>query len=131
MVEEYKKEKLIKARNKFLKIKFKIESPKFEPNKEEFIKALNKLVSSYDTRNRENRFVVGSAVELLFCAFLNSLHFKTKWISEETRYDIKIDNIPFSLKSSFTGSGSIRLINILGNTEVVWDEPTIFFISDL
>jgi len=131
MVEEFKEEKFIKARNKFLEIKSKIESSEFEPNKEEFIKALDRLVSSYDTRNRENRFVVGSALELLFCVFLNSLHFKTKWISEETRYDIEIDSIRFSLKSSFTSSGSIRLINILGNKKAVWNEPTIFFISDL
>ena len=37
----------------------------------------------------------------------------------------------FSIKSNFTGTGDIRLINILGEGTVKWEEPTLFFVSGL
>lgn len=119
-----------KAKNIFKQIKKEMESEKFRHNASEFEKAIQKLVREYDTANWENRFVVGGALEVLFCALLNSMKFKCKWL-KETRYDIEINNVKFSLKSNFTGEGDIRLINILGDKKAVWDEPTIFFISDI
>ncbi|MFN3301937.1 MAG: hypothetical protein ACK413_02865 [Patescibacteria group bacterium] len=118
------------ARRKFEEIKNKLENSQFTEQIKEFEKSLEKLISEYNTANRENRFVVGGALEVLFCALLNSVGFKAEWI-KEVRYDIKIDNIPFSLKSNFISLGDIRLINILGNEKVVWEEPSIFFVSEL
>jgi hypothetical protein len=118
------------ARSLFKEIKEKIESSKNNPNIIEFEKAIQKLVNEYNTANRENRFVVGGALEILFCALLKSLNFQCKWL-KEARYDIEVNGIKFSLKSNFTGSGDIRLVNILGDERAVWQEPTLFFISGI
>ncbi|MGB9798071.1 MAG: hypothetical protein ACPLSK_05550 [bacterium] len=96
----------------------------------EFEKAIEKLLNEYDTADWENRFVVGGAMEVLFCALVNSLGFSSKWL-KETRYDVEIEKVKFSLKSNFKGGGDIRLINVLGEESVSWAEPTIFFISEL
>ena len=117
-----------KERRIFEEIKNEIEEHREE--REEFEKAVEKLLSEYNTADWENRFVVGGAIEVLFCALLNSLGFSTKWL-KEARYDVEINGIKFSLKSSFTGSGDIRLINVLGDESVSWNEPTIFFISEI
>jgi len=119
-----------KAREIFKQIKKEIESKKFQYNVSEFEKAIQKLVGEYDTANWENRFVVGGALEVLFCALLNSMKFECKWL-KEARYDIEINNVKFSLKSNFTGGGDIRLVNILGDKKAIWDEPTLFFIGDV
>jgi len=116
------------ARNIFKNIKKSIGSEEYKENISEFQKALEKLVYEYDTADWENRFIVGGALEVLFCALLNSMGFKCKWLREK-RYDIEVNGVKFSMKSSFTGSGDIRLINILGNETVTWEEPTLFFIS--
>ncbi len=97
--------------------------------REEFEKALERLVESYDTRNHENRFVVGGALEVLFCALLKALGFECVWLREK-RYDLQIDGRKFSLKGSFTRRrGTVHLINVLGDGEVKWDEPTLFFVG--
>lgn len=118
------------AQRIYLEIKGKLENKKFKLQVVEFEKAVEKLVTEYDTANWENRFVVGGALEVLFCALLNSTGFRCKWL-KETRYDVEINGIKFSMKSNFTGTGDIRLINILGDEVVEWEEPTLFFISDL
>lgn len=127
MVEEIGK--FEKARIVFKEIKKKIEDEKFSTIISEFEKAIQKLIVEYDTADRENRFVVGGALEIFFTALLNSLNFKCELLKER-RYDIQINEIKFSLKSNFVGSGDIRLINVLGNGAVSWEEPTLFFISE-
>ncbi len=119
-----------KARRVYLNIKKIMEKGDFEMHITEFEKAVERLVMEYDTANWENRFVVGGALEVLFCALLNSMGFRCKWL-KEARYDIEINTVKFSMKSNFTGAGDIRLINILGDEIVKWEEPTLFFISDL
>ena len=119
------------AREIFLNIKTLLSRDKYQDNISEFETALKRLITQYDTSNWENRFVVGGAVEILFCAFLNSIGLGCERLKETTRYDLCIKGIDFSLKSNFTGSGDIRLINILGGQPVPWQEPTIFFISGL
>jgi hypothetical protein len=118
------------SRYLFKEIKEKIESSKNNPNIIEFEKAIQKLVNEYNTANRENRFIVGGALEILFCALLKSLNFQCKWL-KEARYDIEVNGIKFSLKSNFTGSGDIRLVNILGDERAIWEEPTLFFVSGI
>jgi len=119
-----------RARQIFKEVKNILESGDYKKNVFEFQKAIQKLISEYDTANWENRFVVGGALELLFCALLNSIGFMCKWL-KEARYDIEVNSVRFSMKSNFTGSGDIRLINVLGDETVTWEEPTLFFISNI
>jgi hypothetical protein len=128
MVEEVNTNSFKKSRVLFKEIKEKIEAEKYKPNVLEFEKAIQKLVEEYNTANWENRFVVGGVLEILFCTLLKSLSFQCKWL-KEARYDIEVNEIKFSLKSNFIGSGDIRLINILGEERAMWREPTLFFIS--
>jgi hypothetical protein len=130
MVEKINKNSFNKSRLLFKEIKRRIENKKYKPNVLEFEKAVQKLVEEYNTANWENRFVVGGALEILFCALLKSLGFQCKWL-KEARYDVKVNKMKFSLKSNFVGSGDIRLINILGDEKATWEEPTLFFISSL
>lgn len=118
------------ARNVYQDIKRKMEDNRYAQNVEEFKEALRKLITEYNTANWENRFVVGGALEVLFYALLRSMNFQCRWL-HEARYDLEINGVNFSIKSSFTGTGDIRLINILGDERAVWNEPTLFFISEL
>ncbi len=119
-----------KAREKFKEIKERLADKNNLLAIKEFKEALKRLIEEYDTSDWENRFVVGGVLEILFSALLNACGFKSKRL-QEIRYDIEIDGIKFSIKSNFTGSGDIRLINILGSGEAVWKEPTFFFISEI
>jgi len=130
MVEKISKNLFNKARVIFKEIKKRIKDERYKPNLLEFQKSIQKLIEEYNTANWENRFVVGGALEILFCVFLRSLKFQCKWLKEE-RYDIEVEGVKFSLKSNFVGSGDIRLINILGNKRAIWEEPTLFFISGI
>ena len=121
-------ERFAKPREIFRRIRSQIEDADNKECVKEFEEAVEKLVSSYNTRNHENRFVVGGALEILFCALLRSLGFECEWL-RELRYDLKIDGQRFSIKSNFTGRGTMRLINVLGKGTVEWAEPTLFFIG--
>lgn len=118
------------SRNKFLEIKLKVENPINRDIVYEFRESLNRLISDFDTSNMENRFIVGGVLEILFCALVRSLGFSSNLLTNERRYDIEIDGIKFSLKSNFTGRGSINLINFQGSgQDIEWSEPTMFFIG--
>lgn len=108
----------------------KITNEKFKDIIQEFEKAIQELICKYPTSIYENRFVVGNAIEIIFCAFLKCLEFNCNRLDNEKRYDIEIDNCKFSIKSNFRGSGDIRLINVMGNNKKIrWKEPTFVFIS--
>ncbi len=122
------------ARKVFLNLKKQLENPKNAKAVEEFENALSKLITDYNTTVYANRFIVGDAVEILLCALIRSVGMKCE-ISNQERTDLYIQ-IPngaggmFSIKSNFTGSGTIRLINVMGSSEgTTWSEPTIFLIA--
>ncbi|NPA79523.1 MAG: hypothetical protein GXO29_00525 [Thermotogae bacterium] len=115
-------------REVFKRVREALEDERNGRYREEFERALDLLVKSYDTRNHENRFVVGGAVEVLFCALLRALGFRCEWLRER-RFDLRIDGRSFSIKSNFTGRGTLRLINVMGDGRVEWGEPTLFFIG--
>ncbi|MHC1625727.1 MAG: hypothetical protein ACXQTN_00045 [Methanoculleaceae archaeon] len=98
----------------------------FEPQITEFEKATEKVITGYHTADWENRSVAGGSPEVLPCALLNSIGFISKWL-KEAGYDIEINDVKSSMKSNFTGTGEIRLINIIGDEIVEWEEPTLFF----
>lgn len=99
--------------------------------KTEFLDAIKKLLSLYNTKIYENRFIVGGVMEFILLASFRGLNFKAEHIGKENeRFDIKVEykNIfsLFSIKSTFTKS-DIRLINVLGESKhTKWEEPTIF-----
>ncbi|MCS7152305.1 MAG: hypothetical protein NZ928_08025 [Endomicrobia bacterium] len=100
---------------------------------EEFLDAIKNLLSLYDTKIYENRFIVGGVVEFIILASFNALNFNAIHIGKENeRFDIQVKyknfSIQYSVKSTFTKS-DIRLINVLGeSTKTKWEEPTIFVI---
>ncbi len=118
----------------FLNLKTQLENPKNAKAVKEFENALTKLITDYNTTVYANRFIVGDAVEILLCALIRAVGMKCE-ISNQERTDlyIQIPNGPggmFSVKSNFTGSGAIRLINVMGSSEeTTWSEPTIFLIA--
>lgn len=121
-----------KARTLFKEIKARLESVQYNAILNEFLRAIDRLISEYDTAVYENRFVVGGAIEHIFSALLRSLGFKVEHTgSRETRSDLIINGVGFSIKTNFSGGGDIRLINKLGEGEVLWNEPTIFIVSGL
>ncbi|NPA34150.1 MAG: hypothetical protein GXO48_04375 [Chlorobi bacterium] len=122
------------VRKVFLDFKKQLENPKNSKAVEEFENALFKLITDYNTTIYANRFIVGDVVEILLCALIKAVGLKCE-ISNQERTDlyIQIPNGPggmFSIKSNFTGSGTIRLINVMGSSEgTTWSEPTIFLIA--
>jgi len=123
-----------KHREIFSSIKEKVESRSKDETVNkivgEFLKSLEKLISEYPTSIWENRFAVGGALEIIFCAFLRCLGFNCKRLNNEKRYDVEINECKFSIKSNFSGSGEIRLINTMGgDSEAKWGEPTIVFMG--
>src|SRR2546430_12275174 len=82
--------------------------------------ALRELVFKYDVRNRENRFVVGLAAELLIAAAMRASGTDVDNVGEtatETDFDVYTERVRgrVSVKSSFTeGQGDLRLVNYLG-----------------
>lgn len=100
--------------------------------RKELLAALGLLLSERSTSFYENRFISGGAVEHIIaaamrCAGLNDV--RTVGF-EETRVDVTVGGQGFSVKSSFSGSDRIALINVQGaNEEVEWTTPTILVLS--
>ncbi|GBC90816.1 hypothetical protein HRbin14_01571 [bacterium HR14] len=94
-------------------------------------KALKELLGRFSTAIRENRFVVGGALELILVAALRAAGVDAQHVGvEEERIDIKLEKGGFSVKGHFSRSGgAIRLINTLGESEETkWETATLFVI---
>ncbi len=122
------------SRHVFKVFKRKITHQNNQQSVQEFERALEALIKTYNTTIHTNRFIVGNATELLLCALARALGFVCH-VSDQERTDLYIQ-IPggkggqFSVKSNFTGKGDIRLINVMGSSaDVRWEEPTIFLIA--
>jgi hypothetical protein len=101
--------------------------------KQEIEYALDQLLERFATSVRENRFVVGGALEVILTAALRAAGIDAEdvGISEE-RIDIRIPSGGFSVKGHFSGAGSIRLINVLGDsTQAEWSEGTLFVLHGI
>lgn len=90
--------------------------------------ALKELLGRFATTIYENRFVVGGALEVIMVAALRAAGIDATDVgAQEERLDIRIPNGGFSIKGHFSGSGNIRLINVLGDSEQAnWNEATLF-----
>lgn len=101
--------------------------------REEFLDAVKNLLSLYNTKIYENRFIVGGVMEFIVLASFKGLNFNAKHIGKENeRFDIEVihnsTSVLYSIKSTFTKS-DIRLINVLGKSiKTKWEEPTIFIL---
>jgi len=119
---------------------FKYYAKKFKEDillQEEFLDAINKILNLYDTKIYENRFIVGGVIEFIVLASFRALGFDATHIGKiSQRFDLKIkyknEDIFYSVKSIFTKSSEIRLINVLGkSSQTHWEESTIFLLPKL
>ena len=99
---------------------------------DELLAAVALLVADYNTTYRENRFIVGGAVEEMVAAAMRCVGL------EDVRSvgianigpDIFVGDQGFSLKTSFTGRReAIGLINKQGDSSPQWVDPTIFVLA--
>ena len=101
----------------------------------ELEKALEVLLSEYNTTVYENRFVVGGVCEYFIGAAMRAVGIDAKNIgAQNERIDVQIPSSEgFSIKGSFTGKrDDIRLINSLGESKTrEWSEATIFILSNM
>lgn len=101
--------------------------------KDDVERAFDLLLSRYNTKIYENRFLVGGVAErIIAAAFIAIGHAAQKTGVTVTRTDLKVAGSDLSVKGSFKpGSRDIRLINTMGNSsEPIWNEPTIFVFSN-
>ena len=118
-------------RGAFAQLKQKIDHD--DKLRQEVEYTLAQLLGRFATSVRENRFVVGGALEVILTAALRAAGVAAEdvGISEE-RIDIRIPNGGFSVKGHFSGTGNIRLINVLGDsTQAGWSEGTLFVLHGM
>lgn len=99
----------------------------------QFEAAIVMLRSAYNTAIRENRFIVGGAVEHILVGAFNGAGLPAEHVGVgDTRIDLRVHdaNITagFSSKASFS-SYNTRLINTLGAGRASWTEPTLFLFA--
>jgi hypothetical protein len=118
-------------RGAFAQLKQKIDHD--DKLRQEVEYTLAQLLRRFATSVRENRFVVGGVLEVILTAALRAAGVAAEdvGISEE-RIDIRIPNGGFSVKGHFSGTGNIRLINVLGDsTQAEWSEGTLFVLHEM
>ena len=99
----------------------------------EFEFAIRELVYEYSTSNRENRFVVGGATEILLAASMRACGIGSRELGHGSDgADILTTasalSSRFSVKATFTrGWSGVRLVNFQGQGSVsAWTDATIF-----
>ena len=99
----------------------------------EYEHVVRTLVERYNTTIYENRFTVGGAVEVFTYALLKSVGIDcTLYSSQSKDGDILLPNDrKLSVKSNFTASGSITLMNKRGGGEREWTTATLFILSGI
>ena len=98
----------------------------------ETLAALELLLTERSTSFYENRFITGGAVEHIIAAAMRCVGLSdVRTVGfEETRVDVTVGAQGFSVKSSFSGSDRIALINLQGDSEEVeWATPTILVLG--
>lgn len=101
--------------------------------KTEYELGVNNLINRYNTAIYENRFTVGGVVEVFTLALLRSTGIKIDDCGSEAHGGDLI--LPtgkmFSVKSSFTTSGGVILINTRGDSGTKWSTATLFILSNV
>lgn len=101
--------------------------------KAEYEIGIKNLLERYNTTIYENRFIVGGVVEIFTLALLRSTGIAVfDYGSETAAGDLILpEGRMFSVKSSFTKTGDIRLINTMGESDTVWKTATLFVLSNV
>ncbi len=118
------------ARAVFMQFKAGLEG--HDDLRRELLAALELLLSERSTSFYENRFISGGATERIIAAAMRCVGLNdVRTVGfEETRVDILVEGQGFSVKSSFSGSSSIALINVQSDSEEVeWTTPTILMLG--
>ncbi len=119
-----------RARDTFLQFKGDLETQ--QDVLCELLTAIGLLIADYNTTYRENRFIVGGAVEEMLAAAMRCVGIAdVRAVGvENIGHDILVGQTGFSLKTSFTGkSEAIGIINKQGSGSPVWTDPTIFVLA--
>jgi hypothetical protein len=98
----------------------------------ELLEAIGLLVADYNTTYRENRFIVGGAVEEMMAAAMRCVGLEQVRCVGVANIgcDIFVGDRGFSLKTSFTGRNeAIGMINKQGGGSPKWEDPTIFVLA--
>ena len=97
----------------------------------EYEEAIATLLERYNTTIYENRFVVGGAVEVLTYALLRSVGIDCMLYSDQASGgDILLPrDRKLSIKGSFRGIASVKLLNKMGDGSREWDTATFFIVS--
>ncbi|NPA31967.1 MAG: hypothetical protein GXO37_08240 [Chloroflexi bacterium] len=102
----------------------------------EVARAVEALYARYDTAIRENRFVVGGALEIILGAALRACGLPVRHRGTETvEWDLLWAEGPggYSIKSLLKpGTRSTRLVNVLGRevTPEMWQAATLFVLPE-
>ncbi len=101
--------------------------------KAEYETGVKHLVERYNTAIYENRFTVGGVVEVFTLALMRSTGIEIEGCGSEAQGgDLVLPNgRMFSLKSSFTRSGSVILVNTRGDSGTDWETATLFVLSNV
>jgi hypothetical protein len=97
-------------------------------------RAFEFLLSRYDTKIYENRFIVGGVTERIIGATFVAMGRKFSNIGvRSTALDLSIDGTPLSVKGSFKpGHKDIRMVNVMGNSAAAaWEQATVFVIANV
>lgn len=99
--------------------------------KDEYEKAIAKLLSTYNTTIHENRFIAGGAVEVFTYALLRSVGIDCHYGAQGRSGGILLPNDrKLSIKGTFTGGPSnVKLMNKLGGGHREWATATLFVVS--
>ena len=101
--------------------------------KAEYETGIKHLVGRYNTAIYENRFTVGSVVEVFTLALMRATGIEIEGCGSEAQGgDLILPNgRMFSLKSSFTRGGSVILVNTRGDSGTDWKTATLFVLSNV
>ena len=100
---------------------------------EEYETGVKHLVERYNTAIHENRFTVGGVIEVFTLALMRSTGIEIEGCGSEAQGGDLIlpSGQMFSLKSSFTRSGSVILVNTRGDSGTDWETATLFVLSNV
>lgn len=117
------------ARQTFLRFKAGLENDRDVLR--ELLAAFELLLNERSTTYHENRFIVGGAAEHMVAASMRCVGLENVEVVgfREVGPDLRVAGMPIFLKSAFTGSNPIALINTQGEGEVRWTMPTVLILA--
>lgn len=100
--------------------------------REDVQRSLSLLLTRYNTRIFENRFLVGGVAERIIAAAFVALGNDVSRLGVSiTRTDIRVNDVHISVKGVFRPKARcVRLVNVMGvSASAAWNEPTLFVLA--